>query len=115
MNLTGPAVEQVRQRIGVRRDRIVVVHDDVDLELGRVRSKGNGSDGGHKGLRSLFAALGNDGFMPRVRVGVRVPTEGPSAARSIVLQNFSDEDQPLIQAGLQSTVEAMQAAIASLK
>lgn len=115
MNLSGPAVEQVRQRLGVRRDRIVVVHDDADLELGRVRSKGSGSDGGHKGLRSLFAALGNDGFMPRVRVGVRVPTEGPSAARSIVLQNFSDEDQPLIQAGLQSAVEAMKVTIASLK
>jgi len=47
------------------------VHDDAELKLGDVRSKHQGSDGGLKGLRSLFSALGNEGFMTRVRIGVQ--------------------------------------------
>lgn len=98
MNRSGPPVEALRQRLQIQSQRVLVIHDDTDLPLAEVRLKLNGSDGGHKGLRSLFAALGNDGFMPRIRVGVRSPTRATSDnARAIVLDQFSAEDEPSLE------------------
>jgi aminoacyl-tRNA hydrolase len=102
MNRSGPVVEALRQRLQIQPRRVVVIHDDTDLPLAEVRLKLNGSDGGHKGLRSLFSALGNDGFMPRIRVGVRSPTRtSDEHARAIVLEQFSTEDAPYLEVALE--------------
>ena len=101
INLTGPVVERVRRRLGISPDRIIAVHDDADLALPDVRLKRKGSDGGHKGLRSLFSALRNDGFMPRIRIGIRAPQDREAATKSLVLQHFAPEDQPAVREGLE--------------
>lgn len=96
-NLCGPAVASVLKRYGLVRERVVIIHDDADLGLGDVRLKQRGSDGGHKGLRSIVAALGNDGAMQRIRVGIRKSDLVGSSARSIVLERFSLEDEATLQ------------------
>lgn len=113
INLTGPVVDRIRQRLGVRQDRIVIVHDDADLEIGKVRTKLNGSDGGHKGLRSVFAALRNDGFMPRVRVGARTARDAGTLAKSLVLEPYAAEDQDKVRVGVQMAARAVSELIAS--
>jgi aminoacyl-tRNA hydrolase len=99
-NLCGPAVASVLKRYGLVRERVVIIHDDADLGLGDVRFKQRGSDGGHKGLRSIFSALGNDGVIQRVRVGIRRSDLVGASARSIVLERFSVEDEATLQLAL---------------
>jgi len=97
INKCGDAVADACNRLGVSASRVVVVHDDIDLPLTKVRTKENGSDGGHKGLRSVFASLANDGFMPRIRVGVKTddnPLSGDTAEQ--VLTPFTPEQQETV-------------------
>ena len=104
MNDSGTVVEALRQRLKVSRKKVMVVYDDIDLPLSEVRLKTSGSDGGHKGLRSLFSVLSNDGFMPRVRVGVRSSNADGSDARSIVLSRFTSEDQLQVETALERAI-----------
>lgn len=109
MNRCGPAVEALRQRLQIQSRQILVIHDDTDLPLAEVRLKLNGSDGGHKGLRSLFSALGNDGFMPRIRVGVRSPAHTSSEdACAIVLEQFSAGDELYLELALEKAITLLE-------
>jgi PTH1 family peptidyl-tRNA hydrolase len=69
MNLSGPAVASLAQFYKIELPDLLVVVDDVNLELGRLRARAAGSAGGHNGLRSIIGALGNDDFA-RLRIGV---------------------------------------------
>jgi len=69
MNLSGFAVQRTAKFHEVESDKIVVVHDEVDLDFGTVRVKSAGGHGGHNGLRSIIEQLGKSDFQ-RVRVGV---------------------------------------------
>ena len=75
MNLSGPAVAAAARFYGLEPADILVVHDEIDLELGDVRAKFGGGLAGHNGLRSVRGALGNADF-PRVRIGVGRPGRG---------------------------------------
>jgi len=90
MNLSGRSVAPLAQFYDVPIGQIAVVHDDVDLELGRLKVKAGGGDGGHKGLRSLGQELGSPEFV-RIRVGVGRPVQGDVTDH--VLQDFSAEEQ----------------------
>lgn len=91
MNLSGFAVQRTAAFHKIDVDHILVVHDEIDLELGVVRLKSGGGHGGHNGLRSLQAQLGAPGFQ-RLRMGVgRDPNARPGAkdAAGWVLSDFS--------------------------
>jgi aminoacyl-tRNA hydrolase len=103
INLCGNFVARVQERLGIAPNHVVVIHDDADLPLGDIRLKYSGSDGGHKGLRSIFNALKNEGFMSRIRIGVRMPDSLGSSAKSLVLERFSAEDQTILQRALEQT------------
>ncbi|MGH7256283.1 MAG: aminoacyl-tRNA hydrolase, partial [Nitrospirales bacterium] len=60
MNQSGPAVKTLLDRANLLPDALTVVHDDLDLELGRLRFKRSGGHGGHKGILSIITALGTD-------------------------------------------------------
>ena len=76
MNLSGYAVQKTAAFHDVEPDHVVVVHDEIDLDLGTLRVKAGGGHGGHNGLRSIIEQLGEPGFV-RVRFGVGKP--GPEA------------------------------------
>jgi PTH1 family peptidyl-tRNA hydrolase len=76
MNESGLAVASVQRFYRVDAAHLVVVHDDVDLEVGRIRIRSGGRAGGNRGVESLIAVLGEPGFL-RVKVGVGRPPTGP--------------------------------------
>lgn len=78
MNLSGRSVAEAIRYLPVEGADLIVVMDDMDLPLGRIRVRPHGGDGGHRGLRSIIECLGTSGF-PRVRVGVGRPPEGRGA------------------------------------
>jgi len=96
MNGSGPAVEAWRVGLGLPADRMVVVHDDLDLEAGRLRLVAAGGAGGHRGVLSIQAAVETREF-PRIRVGIGRPPEGLDAAE-FVLRPFLPEERPAMDA-----------------
>lgn len=64
MNLSGEAVAPAAAFYKIKREHIIVIHDDIALPLGKLRIKRGGSDGGHKGVKSLIESLGGDDFPP---------------------------------------------------
>lgn len=93
MNRSGESVRAAIDFYATPIERVVVVHDEIDFEFGRVGIKLGGGHGGHNGLRDLIKQLGGPGFM-RVRVGVGRPTHGEVA--DWVLSNFSGEDATFV-------------------
>ena len=90
MNESGSAAGPARGALGVPLERIVAVHDEIDLPLGEVRVRRGGGLAGHNGLKSLKAGLGGDGFH-RVRVGVGRPdSTDPDVVAAYVLSRFSE-------------------------
>lgn len=79
MNNSGFAVQRAVQFHDIASDEIIVVHDEIDLPFGRLRLKAGGGHGGHNGLRSMVAQLGNSDFL-RVRVGVGKPAKDDGGA-----------------------------------
>ena len=76
MNESGAAVASVQRFYRIACDRVIAVHDDVDLDLGRVRIRRGGRAGGNRGIASMIEALGDPAFL-RVKVGVGRPLVGP--------------------------------------
>ena len=90
MNESGKAVSPARGALGVPLDRIVVIHDEIDLPFGRVEARLGGGLAGHNGLKSLKAELGGPDFH-RVRVGVGRPdSTDPEIVSAHVLGRFSE-------------------------
>jgi peptidyl-tRNA hydrolase, PTH1 family len=87
MNESGGPVAAMRDFFKVPQERIVVVHDELDLPFGSVRLKRGGGDGGHNGLRSVTKALGGPGYL-RVRFGIGRPP-GSTDPAAFVLKPFS--------------------------
>ncbi len=91
MNDSGDAVSSVASYYGIDVRRIVVVHDDMDLDFGRIKVKAGGSSGGHNGIRSIDRSLGDNSYS-RVRMGTGHPRRGPDAHEQVidwVLSGFS--------------------------
>jgi PTH1 family peptidyl-tRNA hydrolase len=97
MNLSGFAVQRAAQFHHIDIDRIVVAHDEIDFEMGRIQIKAGGGAGGHNGLRSLIEQLGGDGFV-RVRIGVGRPPRGDAAGRDKRVSGYVLSDFPSAQA-----------------
>ncbi|HLT36796.1 MAG TPA: aminoacyl-tRNA hydrolase [Enhygromyxa sp.] len=93
MNRSGESVRAAVDFHGTSVERMVVVHDEIDFEFGRVGLKRGGGHGGHNGLRDIIKHLGTPGFA-RVRVGIGRPVHGEVA--NWVLSNFSAEDAALV-------------------
>ena len=97
MNESGPAVTRMIEEFGLSLDDVIVVHDDLDLDPGRVRLKARGGHGGHNGVLSLIESLQNDGFA-RVKIGVGRPPQGMDAADYVLIPVSCDERRVLDKA-----------------
>jgi peptidyl-tRNA hydrolase, PTH1 family len=100
MNEAGKSVGPARGAFKVELDRVLVLHDEIDLPFGEIRTRVGGGLAGHNGLRSLKQALGSADFA-RVRIGVgRPPTTDPDRVAAYVLGRFrqpADQVQELIE------------------
>jgi PTH1 family peptidyl-tRNA hydrolase len=105
MNEAGRSVGPARGHFKVDLQRVLVVHDDIDLQFGDVRVRCGGGTGGHNGLKSLTGALGGADFW-RLRLGVgRPPSTDPEVVSAYVLAPFSEpapEVAELLQRGMEA-------------
>ena len=106
MNVSGRAVSRLSRADDIPPGRILVVYDDLDLPLGRLRLRPEGGSGGHKGMRSIIDLLGTQGF-PRLRVGIDRPP-GRIDPADYVLQPFDPEQESLLSEVVETAVEAIE-------
>ncbi|NLC76242.1 MAG: aminoacyl-tRNA hydrolase [Clostridia bacterium] len=104
MNLSGRAVRSLVHWYKLQPEDIIIVYDDIDLPVGRLRIRGQGSAGGQKGMASVIETLGTEGLL-RVRVGIGRPPEGWTAP-DYVLAPFSAEEWQVMQEILPLAAEA---------
>ena len=105
MNNSGEGVAYLLTRFGAKPDDLVVVYDEMDLPLGRMRIRPNGSPAGHNGIRSIIGELGTPNFA-RIRVGIGHP-DLRGAQVSHVLNRFSEEEAPEIARVVKQVAEAV--------
>jgi PTH1 family peptidyl-tRNA hydrolase len=103
MNQSGKAVKPVQRKYKISTEHILVVYDDLDLPLGKVRVRERGRPGGHKGMESVIAALGTLDIA-RIRIGIGRP-DG-QAPEQYVLQDFSLDESIVVGHALEKAVEA---------
>ncbi len=110
MNDAGGSVGPARGAFKVALDRVLVIHDEIDLPFGEIRTRTGGGLAGHNGLKSLKAGLGSADFA-RIRIGVgRPPTTDPDLVAAYVLGRFReprDEVRKLIDDGAEATERAI--------
>ncbi len=109
MNLSGEAVSCLARFYKVSPKDMLVIYDDRDLPVGRIRLREKGSAGGHRGLQSIIGMLGTSDI-PRLRIGIGRPEE--MEAVDHVLGRFSAEERPLIEEALERSLEAVEVALA---
>jgi len=106
MNLSGDAVRLLVNAYLDSTDDLMVVFDEIDLPLGKLRIKPSGSAGTHNGMRSIVEALGTERFA-RLRVGVRGETQPDYRLRDYVLDEFTPEEAPVVEKTIERAVDAL--------
>jgi PTH1 family peptidyl-tRNA hydrolase len=102
MNNSGVSVSGLMRKFKVGFDNLIVVYDDIDLPLGRIRIRQGGSPGGHNGIKSIVQHIGNPEFV-RVRIGIGRPNgqennnSGEDEVISHVLGDFNAEEKVIMQ------------------
>ena len=105
MNCSGPPVQKLAAFFKIPGEDLVVIHDDIDLAFGRLKIKEKGGHGGHKGLKSIIKATGEDQFV-RLRVGVGRSETG-RGVMDHVLGPVSDEEAKVLDAIVNRAREAV--------
>ena len=105
MNLSGEAVSAVLNYYKIDVKEVLIIYDDISLDLGRIRFRPNGSDGGHNGIKSIIKHLGTKDF-DRIKIGIGPQPPMPSEA--FVLQNFSKEQMEDLKQTIKRTAEAVE-------
>lgn len=105
MNLSGESVALVSGYYKVAPEDIIVIYDDINLDVGRLRIREKGSAGGHNGMKNIIAHLGTEEF-PRLRIGVGMKPPKMDLA-DYVLSHFSEEEQALMNQGYDKACEAL--------
>lgn len=105
MNLSGVAVGKLAARFALPPGEVIVVHDDLDLPLGRMKFKKGGSDAGHNGIKSITEHLGTPDFL-RLRLGIGRP-EGRGGARDYVLDPFERDELELVAQVARAAVKGL--------
>ena len=109
MNVSGGPVAALRSFYKIPADRIVVIHDELDIPFGAIRLKQGGGDNGHNGLRSVTAALGTRDYL-RVRVGIGRPP-GRMDPADFVLHDFSGAERKVLPDILERSADAVEAVL----
>jgi PTH1 family peptidyl-tRNA hydrolase len=111
MNESGRSIRAALDWYRLDPSQLLVLVDDMDLPLGRLRLRASGSAGGHNGLRSTIAHLGSQDFA-RLRIGIGAPADNPAERRartvSHVLGCFSAEERPVLEAVLEEVVAGVE-------
>jgi len=113
MNQSGQAVSRLVKRLNISLDGLIVIHDDLDLPVGRIRIRRDSSAAGHRGIESIITELGSQDFL-RIRVGIGHPdvtkSDIPTHEGTIiayVLSDFTSEESKIIAQTIPKVSEAI--------
>ena len=113
MNLSGQSVSRLVKRFNIKPEDLIIIHDDLDLPLGKIRIRQGGRPGGHKGIESTIACLGTGNFI-RVRVGIGRPAlmdsadmDRDSGVISHVLSDFDTSENKIVAEVMNKVNEAI--------
>src|SRR3989338_2350556 len=107
MNNSGGAVKKEMQKLKLKNQNLIIIHDDIDIPLGKIKvSKGSGS-AGHKGVESIIQSLGTKDFT-RIRIGILPPEGKPKDVETFVLKPFKKEELPLLNASIASALSTLE-------
>jgi PTH1 family peptidyl-tRNA hydrolase len=116
VNLSGDAVNRLMRKYSISINELVVLYDDLDLPLGKIRLRQNGSSGGHKGLKSIISALGSHDFC-RIKIGIGRPEQNQSKGHDVevvvdhVLGDFTAEEEKVLNPAINTATEAIECII----
>jgi len=111
VNLSGDPVACLVRKHDIPLSDLLVIYDDLDLPLGKIRLRQSGGSGGHKGMNSIISALGSEDF-PRIRVGIGRPqaeeqSMSEDAIVNYVLSDFSPQEEAIIKPVIAKVAEAI--------
>jgi PTH1 family peptidyl-tRNA hydrolase len=107
MNLSGESVREAVSFYKIPNENIIIIHDDISLDAGKLRIRSKGSAGGHNGLKSIIANLSSDVFT-RIKIGVGQPQ---NSIIPHVLGKFSKEDRVLVEKTFDASIKAVETII----
>ncbi len=112
MNRSGQAIRAVLDWYKLPPESVMVVYDDMDLPLGRIRLRLSGSAGGHNGMKSTISHLGTQEF-PRLRIGIGKPDDGASDTDTVshVLGKFSPQEAKIVPEVLNLALDAIETSL----
>ncbi len=109
MNITGPPLKGLLREYSLTAADLILVHDDLDLDLGRLRIKQTGGHGGHNGVKSVIDAIGTAQFV-RIKIGIGRPAPRQDSA-DYVLQMFTRDEIEVVSPCLDRAVDALECLI----
>lgn len=110
MNNSGQAVQAVMKKYALKPDRLIVIHDEIDLPPAAVKIKTGGGAAGHNGLRSIIEHLGNRDFV-RIRIGIGKPDKESLSGAEYVLSAFTKNEKKLFKEAATRAADAAEAVL----
>ncbi len=104
MNESGKAVKSLTTHYPLQTTNLIIIHDDIDLPVGKIKIIKERGSAGHKGVESIIKNIGNDGLI-RIRIGIGL--ENKIDAMKVVLKKFSPDEQKTINQTLEKVVDAL--------
>lgn len=111
MNLSGPPLQKLSAYFNIEPECMLVIHDDIDIESGKIKIKAKGGHGGHNGVRSIIEAFGCGDF-PRIRIGIGRP-DGEKSVTGHVLGTIRGDEKLIYSQAIETAADAAAAIIDS--
>jgi len=105
MNRSGAVVREILSKNGILQHNIIVIHDDLDLETGKIKIRKKGSSGGHRGVESIIQNIGGNTF---VRVKVGIGRDPLMLTEDYVLSKFRKDELPVIKEAIVTAADAVE-------
>jgi PTH1 family peptidyl-tRNA hydrolase len=104
MNMSGPVIKKIIARFSIQPEHLLVIHDDLDMEIGKLKIKKTGSSGGHKGIESIIQCIGSRDF---IRLKVGIGREDGVSAEDHVLSKFKRHELAVIKDSIKKAADAV--------
>lgn len=110
MNESGKAIKALMKSLKLKNQNLIIIHDDLDLPLGKIKIVKNRGSAGHKGVESIIKELKTKDFI-RFRIGIQPKDGKPNNPEKFVLQNFTREEEEIMKEVTKKIAETVQVII----
>lgn len=104
MNRSGLAVKDIVNKFNIQVENLIVIHDDIDMETGKLRIRRRGSSGGHQGVKSIIQSVGSKDF---IRLKIGIGRDASVTPEDYVLSRFRKNEVPLIREAIKKASDAV--------